>query len=101
MDKDLLQFIQRKGKEHFGPSVGFQVILFGSRARKDHQERSDYDIAIRFGSSEPKNWSSFYVEVLEESPTLKKIDLVNLGKCPTDLRRSILKEGQIVYEHKI
>ena len=44
-----------------------RVVLFGSRARGDCRERSDIDIAV-FGAP-PDSWS-FFVDALEELPTL-------------------------------
>jgi len=50
-----------------------QVILFGSRARGDYQERSDIDLAVSGGRIE-----LFSVAVDEETSTLLKYDIVNL-----------------------
>ena len=100
VEKRLLVFLRSKSAEHFGQDTPVKIILYGSRTRGDHGSRSDYDLAIQIDPEVEEKWSSFAVDVREEAPTLKKIDLVNLLECPTELRARILKEGKIVYEQK-
>ena len=57
-----------------------QVILYGSRAKKTHRERSDIDIAV----DGVENFELLEEEI-EEIPTLYKIDLLNLKECGNDL----------------
>ena len=71
-----------------------QVILFGSRARGDHQKNSDIDLAVCGG-----NIARFALDVDEETSTLLKYDVVDLGQTISpELRGSIEKEGRVLYE---
>ena len=56
-----------------------KVILFGSRARGTHRERSDIDIAVSGG-----DFDEFYWMVNEEAWTLLMFDIVDLNKRISD-----------------
>ena len=71
-----------------------KVVLFGSRARGDHKERSDIDLAVSGGDI-----VGFTFAVEEETPTLLMFDVVNLDKeVQQDLLASIKKEGVVLFE---
>jgi predicted nucleotidyltransferase len=75
----------------------FRLILFGSFARGDASPFSDLDLAVDAGSEiEGRLWSRILFEV-EELPTLRKIDLVDLWKAPEALKKAIEKEGIVIY----
>lgn len=77
------------------------VILFGSRARGDHHERSDYDIAVDAPSMSDDAWARFAEAVREKSPTLCGIDIVRITRdMSAELRQKIQAEGQPIYELK-
>lgn len=70
------------------------VKLFGSRARGDYKPRSDIDLAVYGG-----NTVQFALEVDEETSTLLKYDIVDMGaSVQKELRAAIEKEGVIIYE---
>ena len=71
-----------------------KIILFGSRARGNHKERSDIDLACSGG-----NYVRFSLDVDEFTSTLLQYDIVNLdGAVQKELLDSIQKEGMIIYE---
>lgn len=71
-----------------------RVVLFGSRARGDHKEKSDIDLAVSGG-----NVTAFAIDVDEKTSTLLKFDIVNLdASVQEELRESIEEEGIVVYE---
>lgn len=75
-----------------------KLVLFGSRARGDNTEVSDYDIAVFEKDMSPLEKAKFYVEV-DEIETLKKIDLIFVKDTGTDeLIKNIINEGVIIYE---
>lgn len=75
-----------------------KVILFGSRARGDHLEVSDYDIAIFDEVLSPTQKALINNEV-EEIETLKKVDVIFVDKKLNDkLVENIYKEGIVIYE---
>jgi predicted nucleotidyltransferase len=74
-----------------------QVYLFGSRARGDFREKSDYDFAVVISNDE--RWPEWALHVREKAPTLCGIDLVKFDDMTaTDMRSVILKEGRLIYE---
>lgn len=73
-----------------------KIILFGSRARGDHKERSDIDLAI-YGMPED-NRAPFWSDI-DDLPTLLKFDLVHITKdTDVELLKNIEKDGVILYE---
>ena len=72
------------------------MILFGSRARGDHKERSDIDLAFYGGEQ-----SRFILSVDEETSTLLEFDIVDLEKpIQNELLESIQREGVVIYENR-
>lgn len=72
-----------------------RMVLFGSRARGDHRERSDIDLAV---------WGLKGMDVgrlrlaLEELPTLLSFDLVCADACTNPkLLETIAREGVVLY----
>lgn len=71
-----------------------KVILFGSRARGDHSERSDIDLAVSGG-----NALDFHCDLEEEAWTLLMFDVVNLDKgISKELQAEIDRDGVVLYE---
>jgi predicted nucleotidyltransferase len=75
------------------------VYLYGSRARQQHQERSDIDLAINCPTATKDDWL-LILDIFEETDTLLKIDSVRLDELSDDdlLKQNILKEKVILYE---
>ena len=80
------------------PSVE-NVILFGSRARGNNWERSDIDLAVICPNASWSDWAKM-TDVIDEAPTLLKIDLVRFHDAPESLQNEILLEGVPVYERE-
>ena len=71
-----------------------KVILFGSRARGDNNDRSDIDLAISGG-----DFVNFSLDVEEKVFTLLKFDIVNLDKeNKIDFLNEIERDGIVLYE---
>ena len=71
-----------------------KVILFRSRARGDYRRTSDIDLATVGG-----NHVRFALDVEEETSTLLKFDIIDLGgMVQEELRESIQNEGVCIYE---
>lgn len=70
-----------------------KIYLFGSRARGNHTESSDIDLALDVGHT----ISSLEIERAKNTLSAlnipQKIDIVDLHTIPNDLRTTILKEG--------
>lgn len=76
-----------------------QVILFGSRARGDAEERSDIDLAIVAPAALSRQWLDITF-LLEQADTLLPIDVVRWEEAAAPLREKILAEGEILYERE-
>ena len=75
-----------------------RAALFGSRARGDYSERSDYDIAV-FGDVIGADKARLRAWTEEELPTLHKIDLTFVGDVSDEkFLESIEREGIIFYD---
>jgi predicted nucleotidyltransferase len=78
------------------PSVE-KVVLFGSRARGDEEERSDIDLAVVCPTATQKEWTAIWSDV-DDARTLLSIDLVRLDKASDRIKESVMKEGIVLYE---
>lgn len=75
-----------------------KAVLFGSRARRDHEETSDYDVAI-YGERLTLVDQAQILEETEEINTLKKIDVVFVDENMNEqLLKNIESEGIVIYE---
>lgn len=71
-----------------------KIILFGSRAKGTHRERSDIDIAV-FGG----DFDEFYWDIKENAWTLLMFDIVNMSeRISEELQKEIDKYGVTIYE---
>lgn len=94
-DKKLIRCMIEQFKKY--PEI-VKVVLFGSRARGDNTERSDYDIAV-FGEISPPIKMILRADFRELLPTLHKIDLVFMQDLKTaDFINSIEREGVTIYD---
>lgn len=74
-----------------------KIWIFGSRARGDHQPRSDVDIAFDTACSQPA-WADFKLDADEHLPTLLDIDMVRWADASDELRTAILRDGVLIYD---
>ena len=77
---------------------GHKVVLFGSRAGGRARPRSDFDIGVI--GDQPLPIKDFYEieDMLENLPTLYKIDWVDLNKAAPSLREKALSISEVIYE---
>lgn len=87
----VIEFVVRLARERLKPARG---ILFGSRARGDHRERSDYDFAFDVPGVSHSDWARFVLDAQEQAPTLCGLDLVNLSEVRGEFLAKILAEGK-------
>ncbi|MBF0444789.1 MAG: nucleotidyltransferase domain-containing protein [Magnetococcales bacterium] len=74
-----------------------KVILYGSRARGDHEERSDIDLAVLCPNAKEKQWTEIWLYI-EDAPTLYSIDIVRLDEVNRELQENVAREGVVLYE---
>ena len=71
-----------------------KIVLFGSRARGDHTERSDVDLAVYGG-----DFDSFYWNIKEKIHSLLSFDVVDMNSRVTEeLKKEIERDGVVIYE---
>lgn len=71
-----------------------KIVLFGSRARGDHTERSDVDLAVYDG-----DFDSFYWNIKENIHSLLSFDVVDMNSRVTEeLKKEIERDGVVIYE---
>lgn len=91
---EILSLIRQTALEF--PSIR-RVLLFGSRARGDFNDSSDYDIAV-FGADE--NTVANFTNRIDELPTLYKIDVVfvNDKLVGKPIYNSIMEDGVVIMD---
>lgn len=73
-----------------------KLVLFGSRARGDHRERSDIDLAV-YGM--PKQNQAFFWSEADDLSTLLKLDIVHITpELDQKFLQNIEKDGVILME---
>lgn len=77
-----------------------KIVLFGSRARGDHRENSDFDIVIKGTKAQAHEWAKLRLALEEDPITLHKIDLLNWSELESNYIKNINSEGIILYERK-
>jgi uncharacterized protein len=75
-----------------------KVILYGSHARGDAQETSDYDLAFVFPRDHHGKWVRFLADVDDAPVTLLPVDLLDWDEASESLREQVSKEGITLYE---
>ncbi|WP_080516749.1 nucleotidyltransferase family protein [Teredinibacter turnerae] len=74
-----------------------KLVLFGSRAVGDNEERSDFDIAVFSKSLCKRKFSKLRLDAAD-SRTLYWVSLVHFESNPAALQERILQQGIIIYE---
>ncbi len=75
-----------------------RIILFGSRARGDHRQNSDFDIAVIWTNQDSQAVLKFKSELVEKSLTLYKVDLLDLNSTSPQYVADIVKEGRVLWQ---
>ena len=76
-----------------------KVVLFGSRARGDHHDRSDIDLAVFCDQASDEEWRQV-LDCLrgDRIDTLLKVDCVRFERSNAALKEHIMIEGKVLYE---
>lgn len=74
------------------------IYLYGSRARGDHRERSDIDLAILCPEATGQEWNQI-IEIIEEADTLLSIDCVRLDQLGegNPLLHNIVRDRKVLF----
>ena len=93
----ILQDLVKRLKEQSLLSVIDKIWLFGSRVRDEADERSDIDLAILCPNATLTQWYKI-VDIIEETPTLLKFDIIRYEEASGEFQQRIQQEGRVVYE---
>lgn len=93
LDKTLT-YVVSEARKQLSPR---RILLYGSRARGDARERSDYDIAVDCPVLDEQAWARFVLNLSENAPTLHHIDVVRLQEISKSLYAEIVETGVILY----
>ena len=89
-DKLLFEIVEAVRRE----ARPVRIILFGSRARGEWNDRSDIDIAVV-----PEGGKRFHPSVVEDRiRTLLKIDVLDFRLLNDDFQKEIAENGIVIYE---
>ena len=76
-----------------------KVVLFGSRARGDHESRSDIDLAVFCEGATDDDWLDVLACLREDRiDTLRKVDCVRFEEANKALRENVIAEGVVLYD---
>ncbi len=93
----IIQLIQEAFQKRSTSLKGSKVILFGSRARGNAKQRSDFDVGIIRQKPLPLNTFFDLQEDLQNLPTLYKIDLVDLNRTSKDFQKIALQDTKLIF----
>jgi predicted nucleotidyltransferase len=96
-EEQILSWIREGLRSYSDELSGYKVILFGSRARRNHRERSDFDIGVVGDSPLPLKTYYRISDFLESLPTLYRIDWVDLNRAVNKLRENALRSSVVLY----
>ncbi len=76
-----------------------KIYLYGSRARGDHKNRSDIDLAIICPDASENDWYAV-LDLVDNADTLLKIDCVRFDQLTDSnpLKKSIVQDGVVLYQ---
>jgi uncharacterized protein len=75
-----------------------RVVLFGSRARGDFDERSDFDIGIDAGAALPSSVLAKIRDAFDALDLLQQVDVVDLAAVRPDFRALVAQHEEVIFE---
>jgi len=95
-DDKVINFVRQSAKNT--PWID-TIYLFGSRARQDNKDTSDYDFACVVDlNTSVQMFANWCFDIKENNPLLYTLDLIRLDQVDPGLAKAIKEEGIIIYE---
>lgn len=92
--KDILDMITAAIRKHVPKE--YRILLFGSWVRSGATPTSDIDIAIHGPAKVDSLVMARIRQDIEELPTLRKFDIVDVHSADKEFRKTILKEAMVI-----
>ncbi len=93
-ENEIIQAVTEILKRFLNPS---RIILFGSRAKENNREHSDFDFALDCAKPSLSVERKINEEI-EKISGLYKVDLIYLGSVDKEFKEIVLKTGKVIYE---
>lgn len=74
-----------------------KVILFGSRAKQNFRNNSDFDIAVVGRICDEKTWNKILIAIEEDPLSLQTVEVVEYEKLQNPYKEAIDKEGVVLW----
>lgn len=74
---------------------GIKITLYGSRARGNFKERSDYDLALDIGRKITRLELAQMQNAIEVLNIPQSVDLADMHAIPEEMKENILREGVV------
>ncbi len=87
--REIIPLIVALIRKHLAPET-YQILLFGSQVRGDAYPTSDVDIGIVGDHPVPFHTMAQILDEKDALPTLRTIDVVDLGAVDVPFRESVL-----------
>jgi predicted nucleotidyltransferase len=97
---DLPESVKNFTRSIIESGLAQKIVLFGSRARGDHRENSDTDLAIDWAPHKSVQVQKLLQKLNDEPITLHKIDILNLNEASSQYLTEISKEGVVLWQKK-
>lgn len=96
-DREIREMLTRTLRTNAARLRGHKVVLFGSRATGNAKALSDYDLGV-IGET-PLPLEDFFIieDMLDELPTLYRIDWVDMARVSDEFRANALKKVEVIY----
>ena len=85
-------------RSHASRLRGHKVVLFGSRAQGNAKPRSDFDLGVVGDAPLPLEDFFAIEDVLDELPTLYRIDWVDFARVTEQFRAQALQKVEVIHE---
>ena len=94
--KKILELVVKAVRMHLDKR--YKIYLFGSQSKNRAGPHSDLDIALLGDRSIQPMTMVQIKESMDQLPTLRTIDVLDLRSASRDFREAVLKEGILMHE---
>ncbi len=93
-ESEIIAFVVDACRRRLDPD---RVVLFGSRARRDHWKASDFDLCVFGTTASRAAWTELQLELDEHAPTMLALQVLDAERLGPQILSDIEKDGVVVY----